>query len=227
MSKELMDRIRAGTIALGPLFLMAAMFYHPYIADLTDESQVAGAMSTHVRTARWGLSHLAVAAGLGLLLLAMLAVRTHLREAGEHRWSAVAVPFLVMGTIVFTFLPAMEIAMIGAFDAGTDPVALQANLSTWFVPLMVTSAVLSGVGTVLLAAGIVRSGVLAAPQARIVAGALAVLAVSRFVPQGRALYVGAVAAVVALVPIAIRMWNEIPAAGRTRSGIATSPGTVR
>lgn len=226
MSEEQMDRIRAGSVALGPLFLMAALFYHPYIANLTDETQVAGAMRS-ADTMRWGFSHLAVGTGLGLLLLAMLAVRSHLKEAGEQRWSPAAVPFLVMGTIFFTFLPAMEIAMIAAFDAGTDPVVLQANLSTWFVPMLVTSAVLSGVGTILLAAGIVRSGVLAAQQARIVAGALVVLAVSRFVPQGRALYAGAAAAVVALAPIAVRMWKEIPAAGRTHSSIAGSPGTAR
>lgn len=225
MSEELMDRIRAGTVALAPLVLLAATFYHPYIANLTDETQLGRAMSAD--TLRWGLSHIAIGAGLGLLLLAMLAVRSHLREAGEQRWSPVAVPFLVLGTVFFTFLPAMETAMIAGFDAGTDPVVLQANLSTWFVPMLVTSALLSGAGTILLAAGIVRSRVLAPAQARIVAGALGVLAMARFVPQSRALYAGAVAAVVALVPIAVRMWNGIPAAGRTRGRIAARPGTAR
>lgn len=229
MSEELRGRFRAATVVFGPLFLLVALFYHPYIADLTDESQVAAAMSANIGdTVRWGLSHVAVGAGFGLLLLAFLGASSFLREAGEQRWSAIAVPFLVMGTIFSTFLPAMETAMIAAYETGADPVALQANLSTWFIPMLVAGAVLFGAGVLLFAAGVVRSGVFEVQQARIIAGVLAVAAITRLIPQGRALYAGGVAALVALAPIGLRMWRAVPGYASTRStGVTGRPGTAR
>ncbi|HVL52154.1 MAG TPA: hypothetical protein VM754_11695 [Actinomycetota bacterium] len=223
MSDGIRNRLQAATVAFAPLFLLAALAYHPYIRDLTDKAEVAGAMSVGVT--RWGLAHVAVGVGFGLLLLALLAVRSLLREAGEQRWSAPAVPFLVMGTIFATFLPAMETGMIPAFQAGVDAVALQTNLSPWFVPMMVAGALVFGTGVILLAAGIVASGVFERQQARIIAGALAVVAISRFVPQGRALYAGAVAGVIALAPVAVRMWAAVPGYSRRRP--APTAGSYR
>jgi len=225
MSDGIRDRLQAATVVFAPLFLLAALAYHPYIRDLTDKGEVAGAMSAGVT--RWGVAHVAVGVGFGLLLLALLAVRSFLREAGEQRWSAPAVPFLVMGTIFATFLPAMETAMIPAFRAGVDAVELQTNLSPWFVPMMVAGAVVFATGVILLAAGIVASGAFERQQARIIAGALTVMAISRFVPQGRALYAGAVAGLVALAPVAVRMWAAVPGYGRRQAHTAGSYGPAR
>jgi hypothetical protein len=208
MSETFRDRAQAGVVLFGPLFLMAAIIYHPYISDLTNPSEVAGAMTEGTaQAARWGLVHIAVGAGFGFLLLSFLGVRSYLSDAGEQRWSALSVPFLVLGTVFSAFLPAMETAMVAAVETGADPVDLQRNLSTWFVPMLISSAVLSGIGVVLLAAGIVSSGAFDAQRARIIAGVLVLLAVSRFVPQGRALYAGALAGVIALTPIAVQMWR--------------------
>jgi len=210
MSETTTGRLQAAIVAIAPFFLLAALGYHPYIANLTDPSAVAGAMSAD--TTRWAVAHIAVGAGFGLLLIALLSARGYLRDAGEERWSSRAVPFLVMGTVFFTFLPAMEVALVAAFRVGADPVALQEELQPFFVPIMVAGALTFGIGLVCLAIGVVRSRVFDRQLTRIIAGALVVAAVSRFVPQGGALYVGAVAGVVALVPIAIQMWSGSPSA---------------
>lgn len=220
MSETTRGRLQAAIVAIVPFFWLAAMGYHPYIANLTDPSAVAGAMSAD--TTRWAVSHFAIGVGSGLLLLAFLAVRSYLREAGEDRWSFRAVPFLVVGTSLFVFLPAFETAMIAASRAGADPVALQEQLQPFFVPMMVAQALTFGIGLICLAIGVVRSRVFDRQLTWIIAGALVVAAVSRFVPQGRALYVGAVAGVVALVPIAIQMWSALPSTQGESSMLRTN-----
>ena len=226
MSETGFAKLRATSVAVGPFSLLAALLYHPYIADLTDVSSVAAAMDRG--NSRWAVAHIAVGVGFGLLLLSFLAVRSHLRAAGEERWSSMAVPFLVMGTVLFTFLPAMEVAMAAATRAGADPVATQVELNTWFVPLLMSGALVFGIGIVLMAMATVRSGVLGRDLGRIVATALVVGALTRFVPRGAALYAGSVAAVIALLPFAIQMWSgEARARIGGRSVLAASRGGAR
>jgi hypothetical protein len=220
MSETTRGRLQAAIVAIAPFFLLAALGYHPYIANLTDPSAVAGAMSAD--TTRWAVAHIAVGVGFGLLLIALLYARGYLRDAGEERWSSRAVPFLVMGTVFFTFLPAMETAMVAAFRVGADPVALQEELQPFFVPMMVAGALTFGIGLICLAIGVVRSRVFDRQLTWIIAGALVMVAVSRFVPQGRALYVGAVAGVIALVPIAIQMWSALPSTQSESSMLRTN-----
>lgn len=113
-----MPRTRSGAsiVAVAPVVLMASFVYHPHISDLTDKAAVAAALTED--TARWGFAHLAVGVGAALVVLAFLAIHRYLREAGEYRWSALGVPFIVLGSTLFAFLPAMEIAMLGAAGAG-------------------------------------------------------------------------------------------------------------
>lgn len=222
MSEATTTKLRAAVVLGGPLVLLAALAYHPFIANLTDAEAVAAAMSAD--TTRWGIAHIAVGIGFGTLLLALLGVRGYLRDTGEERWSAFAVPFLVIGTVLFVFLPAFEVAMIAAFEAGGDPVGLQERLATWFLPLMMSGALLFGAGMVSLAVAMLKSAVLTRQLRWIVAIALVVAAVSRFVPAGAALYAGAVAGVVALLPIAFSMWSSMPESIRGRSALATGRG---
>jgi hypothetical protein len=226
MTEATMAKMRAAMVAIGPAFLLAALVYHPWIADLRDTTAVAAAASED--TTRWALAHIAVGLGFALLLNAFLAVRRHLREAGEDRWSASAVPLLVLGTVLFTFLPAMEVAMVAAVRAGANAVEVQDQLGTWFVPMMMSGAVTFAAGVILTAVGVVRSGVLGPELGRIVVGALIVVAVTRFVPLGAALHTGTVAALIALVPLAIQMWSgAAEGTARGRSILATSRGGAR
>jgi hypothetical protein len=210
MSKTTRARFRAAIVAIAPAVLLFALVYHPYIANLTDKAAVAAALASD--TTRWGLSHLAVGAGSGLAVLAFLAVRSYLREAGEERWSILALPFIVMGSTLFAFLPAMEIAMLAAAETGADVQAVQTALDSWFFPILLTAAVIFALGVLGFAMGIVRSGVLSPQLTWLVVGALAVMAAARFVPLGAALYVGGAAAIVALWPLAYEMWRHPEAA---------------
>src|SRR5215207_4752369 len=110
MSTTTRARFRAAIVAIAPAVLLFAFVYHPYIANLTDKAAVAVALTSD--TARWGLSHLAVGVGSGLAVLAFLAIRSYLREAGEERWSILALPFIVMGSALFVVLTGMEIGQM-------------------------------------------------------------------------------------------------------------------
>jgi hypothetical protein len=103
--------------------------------------------------------------GSGLTVLAFLAIRSYLREAGEERWSVLALPFIVMASTLFAFLPAMEIAAL-------------------------TAALMFEFGVRGFAMGIVSSGALSPRFTWLVVGALVVMAATRFVPAGAALCVG-------------------------------------
>jgi len=216
MSATTRARFRAAIVAIAPAGLLAAFVYHPYIANLTDKAAVAAALASD--TTRWGLSHLAVGVGSGLAVLAFLAIRSYLREAGEERWSLLALPFIVMGSTLFAFLPAMEIAMLAAAEVGADVQAVQTALDSWFFPIFLIAAITFALGVLGFAMGIVRSRVLGPRLTWLVVGAFVVMAAARFVPLGAALYVGGVAAIVALWPLAYEMWMhpEAKSAGQPR-----------
>lgn len=196
-------RSGSSIVTLAPVVLMASLVYHPHISDLTDKAAVAAALTQD--TARWGFAHLAVGVGSALVVLAFLAIHSYLREAGEDRWSARGVPFIVLGSTLFAFLPAMEIAMLGVAGAGADVAAVLIAMNPWFVPILFASATLFALGVLGFAAGIVSSGVMQPEQTWLVVAALVVTAAARFVPLGPALYVGGAALIVALWPLAYEM----------------------
>jgi hypothetical protein len=206
MSKQTITRYQATIVAVAPAVLFAAIAYHPYIPDLTDTGAVAAALVSD--TARWGVAHLAVVVGFGLMALAFIAIRSYLREAGDERWSIIGLPFIVLGTTMFVLLPAIEIAMLGVAEVGADVEAVQSALDVWFRPILLSAALLSAIGVFGFVMGIVRTEVLGRGLTWLVVAALTVLALSRFAPLGGALYVGAVAGIVALWPIANDILNK-------------------
>jgi len=197
---------RAAIVVIAPAVLFAGFAYHPYVANATDEAALAEAAASD--TTRWGLSHLAIGIGYALLALAFIAIRSFLREAGEERWSVVALPLIVAGCAFFPILTGMEFALLAAAETGGDAEAAQTELMPWFVPVLVTGAVSFTLGALGFAMGIVRAGVLGTQWTWLVAGALVVMAAARFVPLGAAQYVIGVAALVALLPLAYRMWER-------------------
>jgi hypothetical protein len=198
---------RAAIVAIAPAAALAAHAYHPWIGNPGDADFLARlAAAVTADPTRWWISHFGVALGSGLLILAFLAVRSHLREAGENRWSAVGLPFVVLGSLLYALLPAMEFAPIAAARAGADIQAIQAAQMAWFAPILMAAALLFFLGVIGFAAGIVRSGTLSRRMTWLVVGALAVMALTRFFPVGAAqLYVGPTAGVVALWPLAYVM----------------------
>jgi hypothetical protein len=205
---------RAGIVTVAPAWLLAGLLYHPFIPDLTDKASVAAAATAD--PARWGFSHFTVGLGAALLVLAFLALRSYLGDAGEHRWSGSAVPFIVLGSILFAFLPAMEIAMLGAAGAGADVRAVLVAMDPWFVPTLLAGSATFAVGLACFAVALVRTRVLRSGPAWTVAGLLVLSAATRFVPSGPALTVGGVALVAALWPLAYQMYKR-PEPARTEA----------
>jgi cytochrome bd-type quinol oxidase subunit 2 len=208
-------RFRAAIAAIAPAVLLAGFAYHPYVAKGTDAAALAEAAASD--TTRWGLSHLAIGVGYGLAALAFIGIRSYLREAGEERWSGLALPFVVLGSTLFPILTGMEFALLAAAETGGDVEAVQTELMPWFIPLVATGAVCFALGALGFAMGIARSEVLSSPLTWVVAVALVVMAAARFVPLGAAQYVIGVAAVVVLWPLAAEMWTH-PMPQSTRSG---------
>ena len=203
-------RFGAPIVALAPAVLLFAFVYHPYIANLTDKAAVAAALASD--TTRWGFSHLAVgvwACGV----FAFLAIRSYLREAGEERWSVLALPFIVMGSMLFAFPPAMEIAMLAAAEEGADLQTVLTALDSWFFPILLTAALTFAIGVFAFAKGIADSRIVSRRLTWLVVGALVVMAVARLVPVGAVqFYVQGAAGIVALWPLAYVMWKRPEAA---------------
>jgi len=186
-------------VAVAPASLLGAIVYHPFIADLRDTHDVAAALTAGAT--RWSVAHLATAVASALIALAFLAVSAALRQRGEWRWSARAVPFVVVGSSLFALLPALEIAVLAASLAGADGEAVLLEMDAWFRPLLVGSAAVFAVGMACAARSVVNARVLGRPMTALVVGALTVAGVSRFLPFGAALIVGAAALVVGLWPL--------------------------
>ena len=188
---------------MAPSVLLIGLVYHPHLDDLRDKGTVAAALSAD--TTRWGIAHLVVGVATALVLLAFLSVNEFLREGGHSGMSALGVPFIVIGSVLFAFLPAMEIAMLGAYGAGVDVEEVLLEMNTWFQPILLAGAAVFAVGIAFFAVAIARSRILGGGLTWLVVGALVIAAVARFVPLGAALYLGGAALVVALLPIAVVM----------------------
>lgn len=209
-------------VVLAPLVLLAAFLAHPFLTRLPDAQAVAAAVESN--TTRWGIAHLLTNVGSALLALAFLAVRAHLHEAGEDRYSRVGVPFVVFGSVLYGFLPGLEFAPLAAVETGGDVVATQGVLEPWFVPVFVTAAVTFAIGVFAFAKGVAAARVLGGSATRLVVVSLAVMGVARAVPVGVVqFHVQALAGLLALVPLAVSI-----GAARRRTvpgGARTSPAT--
>ncbi|MCA1706480.1 MAG: hypothetical protein LC808_25730 [Actinobacteria bacterium] len=205
------SRYRATIVAIAPAALLAALVAHPFLfGRLPNDLAVAEAVTAD--TTRWGLVHLATGVASGLLIIAFLAIRSHLREAGEDRYSALGVPFIVIGSTLFTLLPGMEFAPLAAAETGaaTEPIAAaQEALEPWFVPVLASGALTFAAGVFGFAKGIADRRLLGPRPTALVVAALVVMAASRFVPLAVfQLYVQGAAGIVALWPLAYEMWKH-------------------
>lgn len=200
-------RTRAAIVAVAPTVMLVGFLYHPFIAVIPrDVEDLAAAVVAD--PTRWGIAHLTVGVASGLLVLAFLALRHELRAAGDERWSAFGVPFVVIGSTLFTLLPGMEFAPLTAAETGGNALAAQEALEPWFIPVLAFGALTFAIGTFGFCKGLWHHRVLSRRTTAVVVTALAVMAASRFVPLGVVqFHVQGVAGVVALWPLAYRMWH--------------------
>ena len=205
------NRWRTAIVVVAPVVLLAVFVAHPYLSGrLPNDAGVAEAVAAG--PTQWGAVHLATAVASGLIILAFLAVRSYLREAGEDRFSALGVPFVVIGSTLFAFLPGMEFAPLAAAETGattTEIEAAQEALASWFLPVLVTGALAFAIGVFAFARAISIATVGSRGLTRVVVAALIVMAVSRFVPLAAVqFYVQGVAVIVALWPLAYAMRTQ-------------------
>jgi hypothetical protein len=196
--------------------LLVAFVWHPHLhGRLPNAPAIADAVAED--PTRWGLAHLAAGVASGAVVLAFIAVRGFLRERCDDRWSARGLPFIVIGSMLYSMLPGMEFAPLAAVAAGGDPEAAQRALQPWFVAVLAIGAATFAVGVLGVAKGIAGHRILSPGVTRLVVVALVVFAASRFVPlfivQG---YVQAAAGAVALWPLAGLMWSP------SRAPVATA-----
>src|SRR5829696_9020908 len=136
---------RAAVVAVAPVLLLVVAVWHPYLAGrLPNDAAVAEAVLSG--PTRWGLAHVAAGLAFGFVVLAFVAIRSWLREAGEQRWSGAGLPLIVLGSALYTLLPGMEFGPLAAAEAGVDMAAVQAELEPWFVAVLVAGAVLFVIG---------------------------------------------------------------------------------
>lgn len=205
------NRWRTTIVVVAPVVLLAAFVTHPYLSGrLPNDAGVAEAVAAG--TARWGAVHLATNVASGLIILAFLAIRSYLHEAGEDRFSALGVPFVVIGSTLFAFLPGMEFAPLAAAETGATPAQIQATqeaLASWFLPVLMTGALAFAIGVFGFARAISIVTVGSRRLTRVVVAALIVMAVSRFVPLAAVqFYVQGFAVIVALWPLAYAMRTQ-------------------
>ena len=202
---------RAAILVIAPVVLLAAMLSHPYLPGrLPNDAAVAEAVADG--TTRWALVHLAAVAASGVIVLAFIAIRGYLREAGDQKLSAVGLGFVVLGSLAYAVLPGMEFAPLAAVESGADPEAAQAAIDHWFPPVLITGAVLFAIGVGCVAGAIRRHGGLGSTLTLVVQLALIVWVASRFAPFSIAqFYVQSAAALIALWPLAWVMREKLRA----------------
>ena len=193
---------RAVIVAIAPVVLLVAMVWHPYLPGrLPNHAAVADAVADD--PTRWALVHLMTALASGAIVLAFIAIRGHLREAGDQGLSAIGLGFVVVGSLSFAVLPGMEFSPLAAVEAGADPEAAQAALDDWFVRVLVIGALSFAIGVICVAVAIRRHGGFSPALTWVVVGALIVMAASRFAPFAAVqFYVQSAATLIALWPLA-------------------------
>src|ERR687896_753404 len=147
---------RVAILVVAPAVLLATFLTHPYLSGrLPNDAEVAAAVADG--TTYWGLVHLATSVASGLIILAFLAIRSYLRDAGEDRFSALGLPFVVIGSTLFAVLPGMEFAPLAAAETGASTaeiVAMQEALASWFVPVLMSGALAFAIGVISFARAI-------------------------------------------------------------------------
>lgn len=199
---------RTAALLIAPAVLLGALVAHPYIEGRLPNNDAAAA-EVAGGTMLWGTVHLAAAVASALIILAFLAVRSYLHDAGEDRLSPVGLPFVIVGSTLFAVLPGMEFVSLAAAETGAttaEIAAAQDAITGWFMPVLLASALTFSIGALLFAAAISKVRIGSGRLTRVVVGAMVVMALSRLVPLAAAqFYLQTVAGVAALWPLAYAM----------------------
>ncbi|MPY80683.1 MAG: hypothetical protein GEV04_20010 [Actinophytocola sp.] len=207
MTTKTRARYGAVAVATAPVVMAVAFVAHPFIARMPDADAIATAVDAN--RAGWIAVHLITVLGIALIALAFVAIRARLRDAGEDRYSAWALPWVLFGSFLYGFLPGLEFTPVAVARIGGDVTAAQDALTSVFIPILLVGGVSFAIGTIGFARAVIASGILGTSLSRVVAAALILLAISRIVPVGAVqFYVQAAVGLVALWPLANDIWRS-------------------
>ena len=173
MSEHAQMRIRALALFAAPVAMLVAIIFHPYLKDEFDVSAMAAEVVADPE--RWALVHFMLMAAFAMILLAVVALRTLLRTAGEDRWSFIAVPLLVGGCAVFIGVWGWEVTMAAVANVGGDVEAVFKETDRWFGPVGIAGYAMFILGWLSMALAVRRSRVLGRRQTWVVLGATVVM----------------------------------------------------
>lgn len=137
-------------------------------------------------------------------------------------------PLVLLGSTLYAVLPGLEFAPLAAAETGANVEEAARAVLPWFVPIHVIGALAFGWGVLAFGKAICDSDILTTRIERLVAVALAVMAVARFVPISAVhFYVQGAAAIAGLWTLAPRIRAQVPngagmAPTSTRGGPRTS-----
>ena len=208
----------AAVLFIGPLVFLAGSLAHPFVRDYMDPTVIADAVKG--ASGQWAVSHVILAIGLGLVLLAVLVIREQFRTAGEQRWSALGVPLLVVGASLLGAIVGSEVTLAAVVDSGGDVLAvLEAEAtSTW--PLVLGGFLLFGLGWLSFAMAFYRARILPSALNRVAIVVLVAIVIVSFIPQTWATYAHGLAILVVSWMVGYRMIAERP---RSRLSDAVDP----
>ena len=186
MSERTRTWAGAAVLFIAPAVLLAGILAHPFVRDYTDTSVVAEAVS--VAPGQWAVSHLTLAIGLGLVSLAVLAIRHEFRSAGEQRWSAIGVPLLIVGATLLGAIVGTEITLSAVIDTGGDVLAVREATEMLTLPLFLAGVLLFGLGWLSFAMAFYHARILPSALNRWAIVALVAIPIAFFVPQTSGTY---------------------------------------
>jgi hypothetical protein len=181
MSERIRTWAGAAVLFIGPAVFLAGSLAHPFVRDYMDTSVVADAV--RAAPGQWAVSHVILAIGLGLVLLAVLVIREQFRSAGERRWSAVGVPLLIVGATLLGAIVGSEITLAAVVVSGGDALAVLEASATSMWPLVVGGFLFFELGWLSFAMAFYRARILPNALNWVAIVALVAIPIVSVVPQ--------------------------------------------
>lgn len=216
-------RVRAAVVLAAPVTLLVGWLLEPYVDNPTDPVLLGQAVAAGPDRYLW--SQLILGVALVLLMLSMVAIRYYMRDAGEDRWSFLAVPLLLTGFGAAMFVTGA--AAVGTWTTvqlggGGDEVARFIDQAHRVgLPVSGIGFILIDLGLVTLAVAVKKSGILTEGAAWTVVGAFILSVVAGFIPTGWALRVVGVGLLIGLWSIGYRMWQDAAVSAPAPTSVAS------
>lgn len=188
-----------------PLVLAIGIVLIPVVVNYADHEKAERAAA---QTRRWFWGHLISAIGFGLGVVAACCLGLFLVDAGEAAWALAGVPLAAVGAgTMAAGLGADGIGPLAVQKAGHPARLFFDGSRVWVTGTTIAGAILFSLGQIALVVGVQHTDLLSTAVGITVIVAAIAFSVSTAVPSGYALYLVAVSALVAYLPMAFALWR--------------------